>query len=476
MKTVTRWCLTLAPLLLGGCATFHPQPLSPAHVLASFESRTLNDAALHHYLDVQLNHAVAWPKRQWDLPSLTLAAFYFHPRLKLARAEWAVAQADVIEAGQRPNPDLHFTPQYTANAAATLSPWTLGGLLTFTWETGDKRHLRIRRARDLAAAAHWKIADTAWHIRSRVRNRLVTLSAAQKQQQLSRHEQKIAAERLALIRQRLAAGVAARPALAQAESQWLQSRLALRQNRGKVIMARAALAQAIGVPATALRGVTLSFPSWDTPPLLATLPSSAVQQHALTHRADLLAALDRYAASQSTLQLAIARQFPDVRIGPGYQWDQGARKWSLGLGFSLPLLNQQQGNIALARARRREAAAHFNLLQAAIIGQLEQARIGYRAARGELALARALWRRRRAYQQAIARQVAIGAASRLRWLAARHQTLEAAHADISAVRRAQTALGKWEDAVQFPLTSGMPVAIPSKIFRKPRHNPTVGKH
>ncbi len=465
----------MAPLLLSSCATFHRQPLSPALALASFESRTLNNASLHHYIEAHLNHAIAWPKRQWDLPSLTLAARYFHPRLKLIRARWAVAQAEVVRMGQRPNPSLHFTPQYIANAATALSPWTLGGLLNFTWETNGRRRLRVSRARDLAAAANWEIADTAWHIRSQVRSRLVTLFAERRQWQLSQHERKIAAEQLTLVQQRFAAGVAARPTLLQAENRLLQSGLILRQRGGKVIMAQAALAQAIGIPAAALRGVTLSFPSWNTLPSLTALPSSAIQQHALTHRADLMAALDRYAASQSALQLAIARQFPDIRIGPGYQWDRGTRKWSLGLAFSLPLLNQHQGNIALARARRREAAARFNLLQSAIIGQIEQARIGYRATRNELTSARTLWQQQRAYQQAIARQVAVGAASRWRLLIAHRQTIGAAHAWISAIHRAQTTLGKWEDAVQFQLTSKIPVAITGDDFRKPENNLTRGK-
>ena len=34
--------------------------------------------------------------------TLTLAAFYFHPELDVARAQWAVAEAARITAGERP--------------------------------------------------------------------------------------------------------------------------------------------------------------------------------------------------------------------------------------------------------------------------------------------------------------------------------------------------------------------------------------
>ena len=41
---------------------------------------------------------------------------------------------------------------------------------------------------------------------------------------------------------------------------------------------------------------------------------------------------------------------PDVHLNPGYQFDQGDNKWSIGLTFDLPILNQNQGPIAEAKA------------------------------------------------------------------------------------------------------------------------------
>ena len=58
--------------------------------------------------------------------------------------------------------------------------------------------------------------------------------------------------------------------------------------------------------------------------------------------------LAEYQASQSALQLEIARQYPDVQLGPGYEFDQGDNKWMLGLGVTLPVFNQNQGAIAAA--------------------------------------------------------------------------------------------------------------------------------
>ena len=48
-------------------------------------------------------------------------------------------------------------------------------------------------------------------------------------------------------------------------------------------------------------------------------------------RADIRAAIADYEASQSALQLELAKQYPDVHLNPGFQWDQGESKWQLGL-------------------------------------------------------------------------------------------------------------------------------------------------
>jgi hypothetical protein len=40
--------------------------------------------------------------------------------------------------------------------------------------------------------------------------------------------------------------------------------------------------------------------------------------------------------SRRALQLEIAKQYPDVHLNPGYEYDQGNDKWSLGLSVTLP--------------------------------------------------------------------------------------------------------------------------------------------
>lgn len=97
----------------------------------------------------------------------------------------------------------------------------------------------------------------------------------------------------------------------------------------------------------------------------------------MLNRPDILSAIEEYAAAQEALQLEIAKQYPDIHIGPGYSWDQEANKWSLGFSLSLPVFNRNQGPIAEAEARCREAEAVFIALQSRIIGEIDRAFAGY---------------------------------------------------------------------------------------------------
>src|SRR5207302_4652444 len=128
--------------------------------------------------------------------------------------------------------------------------------------------------------------------------------------------------------------------------------------------ARARLAEAIGVPIRALSEMKFSFESLLPGSTAAELAAEQVRRAALQSRPDILSALAEYASAQAALQLEIAKQYPDVHLSPGYEFDQGDSKWSVGITVELPVLNQNQVPIAEAKARRAEAAARFNALQA----------------------------------------------------------------------------------------------------------------
>lgn len=436
-------------VMLAGCASYTPQPLSPADTAAAFETRTLADPGLKAFIGSNLKREVTpWPPTTWDLPLLTLAALYDNPELDVARAQWDVARAGEITAGARPNPTLAIGTQYNSSAVARVSPWTLGFTFNLQIETAGKRDYRIARAQNLSEAARFTITTAAWQVRARVRTALLKLHAADETLALL-HKQLAAQEtNLRLLTQ--GGALASLPNITQARIALDQTRLTAQDAQRQSAEARAQLAAAVGVPHAALDNIDFSYEVFE--PLTLPKPPRAeeLRRVALQNRPDILAALAHYAAAESALALEVAKQYPDIQLGPGYSWDQGDNKWSLGISFALPLFQRNQGPIAEASARRGEAAARFTALQARAIAEFETALAAYRAALAKLDTAETL-REAQRLQYRTLRGMVRGEAGRFALINAELQSLAGERARLEAQIAAEQALGALEDAIEQPL-------------------------
>ena len=161
-----------------------------------------------------------------------------------------------------------------------------------------------------------------------------------------------------------------------------------------------------------------------------------------------------YAASESALKIEIAKQYPDIHLNTGYEYDQGLQKWGLlGFGVELPLLNRNEGPIAQAEARRKQAAARFEALQAKVIAELDRALSVYQMAVKSREGAEALLATQRKQQESVEQQVRAGAADRLDLLTAQLELAASELALEDGQTRLHQALGALEDAVQRPLAT-----------------------
>jgi outer membrane protein TolC len=267
-----------------------------------------------------------------------------------------------------------------------------------------------------------------------------------------------------LMEKRLAVGEAARPDVAQAQIALAQTRLALQNARILLSQARTRLAMAIGVPTDSLNNVAVFLNDFTLPPP-EDLDAAGLRHRALTNRADILAALAEYDASQAALQLEVANQYPNLRLGPGYTWDAGAAKWSLGLSLPLPLLNRNEGPIAEAEARRKLAAANFAAMQARALGEVEQALAGYRSAAQALSAADTSLAEHKQVRRSVFAQFETAEIDRLGTVSTQVVVTLADVARSNAWVAAQQALGRLEDALQRPLDVPLP-AVPETNQRE----------
>ncbi len=442
---------TICASLLAGCAHFQPKPLSAQASIARFESRSLDSPRLHAFLAA--NHAAAPAGgAPWSLKALTLTALYYQPALAEARDQLLAAQAARVTAGERPNPSLSLTPAYDSGVPGAIHPWIVPLSLDWPIETAGRRGDRLAQARHLAAAARWDLVGIVWQVRSRLRDSLLTLYASRRSDSLLAREVSARRKVVRLLSRQLSAGNVSSYDVAAAQIALDRATLARQAAAARTRQARIALAGALGVPLSALENARFSFDLGNLPTAL-TRPE--VRRQALLERADVRAALERYAASQSALQLQIARQWPDIHLGPGFAWNAqlaGDRQWKLGLSLPLPVLNDNQGPIAEARAQRALAAAHFLTVQTAALTRIDGSLAAYDSARAQLATANSLLRALERQVSSVEARVRAGELQPLD-LANAHLACDAGLENrLAAQVRAQRALGRLEQALQSPLT------------------------
>jgi cobalt-zinc-cadmium efflux system outer membrane protein len=449
------WPAILGIALLAGCAHYRPQPISPEKTAAQLESRRLEDAEVKKFLEQHLGREIKnWPQKSWDLQELTLVAFDFHPSLEVARAQWRVAAAGLKTAGARPNPSVSVSPGYDSQIPGNYSPWLVPVTFDLPIETAGKRGKRIAEAEKIAEAARWNFVSSAWRIRNDVRASLLDFKMAGRHAGLLQEQFAVQKQLLQLLRQRFDAGEISRPEAALAQIALNKTQLDLGDARSKQAEARSRLAEALGLGEAALAGEELNF---DFSTRDATdLASTEARRVALQSRADILAALADYATAEADLRLQVAKQYPDLHLGPAYAWNNGNAgdsQWSLGLTLELPILDQNQGPIGEAEARRKLAAAKFVELQTRVIGEIDRAVAGFRLAREQLQAGNELLATERQQQKSTEQQLKAGAGDPLDLLTARLELSNASLAQLDNETKLQTAWGALENALQLPADS-----------------------
>lgn len=437
--------------LLAGCAHFKSQPISPEKSAAQLESRRLDDAGLKKFLEQNTGGELkTWPLDKWGLNSLTLVAFYFHPGLEVARAQWRLAEAGIKTAGGRPNPTLSVTPTYNTSTLIP-SPWAPAVNLDVPIETMGKRSKRIAAAEKVSESARFSFISAAWQIRSGVRVSLLDFKMAGRRAELLQKQFAAQSQIVKRLQQRFDAGAISRAELTPPQIALNKTQMDLSDAQSKRAGARSRLAEALGLSAAALDGGEFDF-DFSTRPV-EQLTSAEARRVALISRPDILAALADYAAAEADVRLEIAKQYPDVHLNPGYQFDQGDNKWSLGLTVELPILNQNQGAIAEAEARRKLSAAKFIALQAQVIGEIDRAVAGWRVAQAQLSAGGELLAAQSQQEKSAEAQVQAGAADELDLLNAQLEFNSAALVQLDSEIKSQSALGALEDALQRPADS-----------------------
>ena len=437
--------------LVAGCAHFEARPLDSATSHQDWSARSLTDPRLKAFLETNgVARTDSWPPHTLDFETLTSIAFFYSPSLDVVRAQWAVATAGRTTAAARPNPVLSASPGYNFSAASGVNPWIPGVNVDVPIEMAGKRGYRMARAAHLDEAARLAVLTSAWQVRSNLRTAVLDHCQALDRVELLGLQTESSQTILLLLQDRLKAGAVSSPEVATFRLAFTKSALEQAEAKRLSDAAHRRAAEWVGLPNQVLAAVSLEAPI--IPPELDSWIShpEVLNDLVLGGRSELLALLAEYAAAQSALQLEIARQYPDIHLGSGYQWDQGDHKWSLAISVELPLLSRNQGPIAEAEARRKEVAARFLSQQARVLSEIESAIAQYKGSRRSMEEAEKLVETQMARAASVLEMFKVGGADSLEVETSRLETISSRLVLLDARLRVEQAAGAIEDALQKP--------------------------
>ncbi len=180
-------------------------------------------------------------------------------------------------------------------------------------------------------------------------------------------EQALRQEIVSIYQKRIDVGESSSIELSKAklQLQTLSTALQARERNQLVLLSR--LANQLGLPLNQVEQMQIA----DRQHTDASSSISAdLQTAALLNRLDLRIALERYAVAEAKLKLEIARQYPDIKISPGYAYEFGDKIWSLGLSGLMTILTKNKLAIAEATQLREVEATQFEALQASVISEV----------------------------------------------------------------------------------------------------------
>lgn len=374
-------------LLVAGCAheKYQAKPQDPAQTSAKLLSKNVTGDDFKAYLIKQGYTENQLPFAAWGLNELTWCALYHHPKLEVAKAQLALANASLKTAAQKQNPIIDGHIAHSNQANGDIRPWAYGLNVEIPIETGNKRQIRVEEAQHLAEAARIDVAGVAWQLRSQIAKDLLRYHQNIATADALKNELAIQTRLVDLLNKRLSLGAISSAELSAAKLRQQKTQFTLANEQAKLAEIRANLATDVGLPLEHFNGMALKPLNLDealakqSAHLNTPDKNRELQASALLNRLDILRSLEKYAAAEAKIRLEVAKQIPDISLTPGFAFEFGDSVWSLGFSALLNLLNKNQTLIAEATQLREVEGAQFDALQARIIGDLGQSLASYEA-------------------------------------------------------------------------------------------------
>ena len=349
--------LSAAGLLLAGagCSTYKEKPITADSVNAALapkpiESVKVDASAIKHPL---IKPIVIDGRDGFTPDELSVMVVISSPALRALRDQRGVSEAQVVQAGILPNPQLGYSedrpsgnddPTLVAAKSLGLS-WDVTSLLTY--------HDSVKAAKSTAQSLDLSIAWQEWQAAQDARLRAYRIVSLEARIPLARSIEEGLGQTLLQIRKGVAAGAQVLTDETTASETFTTAQNARFDLEQQLSQERAALNLSLGLPPTEVVKIK-------APVGLPVLTADAATAEGLLagmedRRLDLVALKFGYQSQEATLHEAVLAQFPKIGISGNRAQDTTPVKTNgFGITVDIPLFDRNQGQIAIAKATRQQ--------------------------------------------------------------------------------------------------------------------------
>lgn len=273
-----------------------------------------------------------------------------NPLLLRDRQNLAIAQANVRQARQLPNPELELNsesyPLFESSSGSFLNNQELTVRAGQTIETGGKRAKRTLVARQELTATDSDVQNTVRQLRFELKRRFYSVVLAKAQHDLAQEILKQFDEIIRLNEARFKQGELSGLEINRVRAERLRFFTDVLDADLQLKNAKTALLELLGVQDLAASFDVVGSFLTSAPQL--QLPD--LQADALQARPDLMAERQRLERNRFGVQLQKSEAVPNIAPSFGYKRDFGVNTAAFGLTVPLPLFSRNQGGIARATA------------------------------------------------------------------------------------------------------------------------------
>jgi outer membrane protein TolC len=342
-------------MLAGGC--YHPLPLTSETVeksLAppSMEAIRVQAKTIRH----PLLRPIDFDERDGLSPDeAAVLAVLANPSLRSARDQRGIAAGQVIQAGILPNPTFSGSGTLPIKQKGEIDgydinlAWDVSGLISL----GAKQ----KAAKAQAASVELDVAWQEWQVAQAAKTAVYRCVGLELQLATAEQIEQRLKENAETVKCALEQGLMTALDLAAADAALQEAHAAVLDICQDLRKQRMALNRSLGLPpqAEVLIQKDVRLPSKVSLP-----PTAELVDGLADHRLDLVALRRGYDSQEATYRAAILARFPKVELGVAHTKDTG-NFYTLGptLGFDIPALDLNQGNIAIEHATRQKLFDEF---------------------------------------------------------------------------------------------------------------------